>query len=362
MYGEDDAIVYVESINGAIVCEKYVKDSSGEWVKEISANVGDTVRFNITITYTGTVFIYSIWVNDTLPNCLEYDNDAIPKEPTVDGNKLLWHFHEAYIDPGESIYIEFDAIVIDDGVGENIVNIQACECNECNELVCSDSVTVNCYTELNADASANPTEITEGDTVTFTGSATGGVQPYEWSWDFDDGTSDSTMQNPTHQFNNPGQYTVKLTVTDSNENTDIDNIQIIVNEIEDNTYPNKPNRPTGPTDGRAETEYTYSTSATDPDGDQLYYLWDWGDGTNSGWIGPYSSGETVEYQHSWTDQNTYEIKVRVKDPDGLLSVWSDPLSVSMPYNKFMPNFIINILNILKNKYTLFENIITKLFY
>jgi len=361
MYGEDDAIVFVKESEG-IICDKYVKDRDGSWVKEISANVGDTLRFNITLTYIGSVFIYSIWVNDTLPDCLEYDNHATPKEPSINGNKLLWHFQSDYLDPGESIYIEFDAVVVEAGQCVNVVNIQACECYECSELICTDSVSINCYAELNAEASADSTNILEGETVTFSGSANGGVQPYTWLWDFDDGTSDSTLQNPTHQFNTAGTYNVILRVTDYNDNTDTDNIQITVTENQENTKPNKPNKPTGETEGKAETEYIYSTSATDPDGDQLLYLWDWGDGTNSGWLGPYNSGASVTASHSWNNENTYEIKVMVKDPDGLLSDWSDPLSVTMPYNKFLPNFIINFLNLIKEKFPFMDKIISDLFY
>ena len=38
----------------------------------------------------------------------------------------------------------------------------------------------------------------------------------EWKWDFDgDGTIDSTEQNPSFRYSNPGTYTVRLSVTDS---------------------------------------------------------------------------------------------------------------------------------------------------
>ena len=49
-------------------------------------------------------------------------------------------------------------------------------------------------------------------TVTFTDKSTGSIT--QWEWDFDnDGTVDSTQQQPTYTYNNPGWYTVKLTVT-----------------------------------------------------------------------------------------------------------------------------------------------------
>ena len=55
--------------------------------------------------------------------------------------------------------------------------------------------------------------------------------------------------------------------------------------------PTKPGTPTGQTQGRFEQDYTYTTSSTDPNGDRLaYYMWDWGDGTTSGWLGPFNSG------------------------------------------------------------------------
>jgi hypothetical protein len=97
-----------------------------------------------------------------------------------------------------------------------------------------------------------------------------------------------------------------------------------------NRAPNKPNRPSGPASGKVGEPYAYSSSTTDPDGDQVYYFFDWGDGTNSGWLGPYDSGSIVEASHIWNEEGSFEIKVKAKDTSGLESEWSDPLVVSMP--------------------------------
>jgi PKD repeat protein len=52
--------------------------------------------------------------------------------------------------------------------------------------------------------------------VNFTDSSTGYDQPLGFEWDCDnDGNVDSTLQNPSHIYNNEGVYTVKLQVTDS---------------------------------------------------------------------------------------------------------------------------------------------------
>ena len=97
--------------------------------------------------------------------------------------------------------------------------------------------------------------------------------------------------------------------------------------------PEKPGIPDGNSSGGVNVEYTYTASTTDPDGDKLYYLFDWGDGEFSEWIGPHNSGETAEASYTWTEKGDYEIKVKAKDDHGVQSEWSDPLSVSMPKNK-----------------------------
>ena len=101
--------------------------------------------------------------------------------------------------------------------------------------------------------------------------------------------------------------------------------------------PNKPETVTGETSGRIQREYEYSTVCTDDDGDLLFYFFDWGDGTNSGWIGYYDSGETCSTSHMWTEEGTYEIKVKTKDLFGYESEWSDSLSISMPKTKLIDN-------------------------
>jgi len=94
---------------------------------------------------------------------------------------------------------------------------------------------------------------------------------------------------------------------------------------------NPPDTPsiTGPTRGAKNIEYTFSTATTDPDGDQVYYWFDWGDGNNSGWLGPYTSGLTITATHSWSALGTYDVKVKAKDVYGVQSSWSDPLTITI---------------------------------
>lgn len=129
-----------------------------------------------------------------------------------------------------------------------------------------------------------------------------------------------------------------------------------------NKAPNKPNRPVGPTEGKIRKTHTYYTTTTDPEEDNVYYKWDWGDGTFSDWQGPYTSGENADIAHTWSDKGTYEIKVIAKDDpngdgdlsDGLESEWSEQLVVTMPKNKSLTiNILIqNFLQFLKDRFSL----------
>lgn len=105
--------------------------------------------------------------------------------------------------------------------------------------------------------------------------------------------------------------------------------------------PNKPMTPSGPTNGKIGVECTYSTSSTDPNNYDLYYLFDWGDGTYSNWLGPYPSGETCEAKYTWGKSGSYMIKVKAKNSNEVQSQWSDPLPITMPYsyNKPIPQFL-----------------------
>ena len=100
--------------------------------------------------------------------------------------------------------------------------------------------------------------------------------------------------------------------------------------IYQNNPPEKPNTPEGPNTGKTGISYSYSSSTTDSNGEPIFYMFDWDDGTLNEWIGPYDSGQTITTSHTWRNKGSYAVKVKAKDIYGGESFWSDPLTISMP--------------------------------
>ena len=100
----------------------------------------------------------------------------------------------------------------------------------------------------------------------------------------------------------------------------------------ENHKPAIPNKPSGSEKGNAKESYMYSTTTTDPDGDNVFYMWDWGDETPLTWDGPFNSGQIATASHIWSTEGSYSIKVKAKDISGEESNWSDPLPITMPYS------------------------------
>ena len=97
--------------------------------------------------------------------------------------------------------------------------------------------------------------------------------------------------------------------------------------------PETPSIPDGPDEWVRGVETIFSTSAIEPDGEQVYYKFDWGEGNFSDWVGPYESGETGEASHAWQELGDYEIKAMAKDINGVQSEWSDPAFLSIVENE-----------------------------
>jgi outer membrane protein assembly factor BamB len=187
--------------------------------------------------------------------------------------------------------------------------------------------------ELKADT-CGPYHGLKDETLEFTGSAYGGYPPYSYYWDFGD-TQSSDEQNPLHTYTTQGNYTITLTVTDDTGNTSDDYTWAWIQD--GNSPPDTPEID-GPNQGYEKRKYTYTFLTSDPEGLQVWYYINWDDGHNTGWIGPYSSGESITQSHAWANPGTYTIKCKAKDPYDDESAYGE-LKITLPRDKTISNSI-----------------------
>jgi hypothetical protein len=89
-----------------------------------------------------------------------------------------------------------------------------------------------------------------------------------------------------------------------------------------------PTTPDGPTNGTSGTDYTYSTEdASSSQGHSIQYFFNWGDGTNSGWL-PVG---TLSVSKNWLTSGTYTVKTQARcaTHTSVVSKWSSGLLVNI---------------------------------
>lgn len=91
----------------------------------------------------------------------------------------------------------------------------------------------------------------------------------------------------------------------------------IIDEFKIIKYPggNQQNPPEiyGPTSGEPGIEYNFTFIANDPEEDDIWLYIDRGEGNNTGWFGPFESGEEVNLSLSWSQNGSYTIRAKSKD-------------------------------------------------
>ncbi len=168
------------------------------------------------------------------------------------------------------------------------------------------------------------------DTVQLDGSGSSDVDGdsviFNWSLVSRPDGSDATLSNtgivnPGFEVDVAGTYTVQLIVNDGTVNSAPDTVTIST----ENSAPVADAVPSGPISGFIETDFSFSTTASDADDDELEYRFDWGDGLQSSWGASSRS-------HSWSDTGDFCVKTRARDTQGALSQWSNCHTISISEN------------------------------
>jgi hypothetical protein len=85
--------------------------------------------------------------------------------------------------------------------------------------------------------------------------------------------------------------------------------------------PLTPSQPSGPSSARRGVSHSFATSTTDPNGDQVKYTFDWGDGTtdHTNYV---ASGTPVSRSHAWSRTGIFRVRAKASDDKGCDSGWS----------------------------------------
>jgi hypothetical protein len=88
----------------------------------------------------------------------------------------------------------------------------------------------------------------------------------------------------------------------------------------------------GPSSGIILLPNNYTFVSSDPDGDDISYFIEWGDGDTTSWTAFQPGSLGYSESHTWLKKDTYIIRAKAKDSDGLESDWAE-LPISMSRNK-----------------------------
>ncbi len=135
-------------------------------------------------------------------------------------------------------------------------------------------------------------------------------------WDFDDGTTIKNDANPTHTFDKPGVYNVKLLVKgEGGESYDYKTVEAYRNPIVNfSIYPETALLPNATIQCDNRTQYGYK------------YFWDFGDNTTSGERNPI---------HTYTDMGNYNIKLVATTEKGCMDSLTRENVISVEGQKHM---------------------------
>jgi len=129
-------------------------------------------------------------------------------------------------------------------------------------------------------------------------------------------------------------YLIRVSATDDSLNVGSDTSNSTFSILNNYNYPPTIPQVVGPSAVGNGISFDFTANTTDPEGDQIYYLFDWGNGNISSWLGPVNSSESVTTSYSWRDDGNYTIRVKAKDIFGGESNWSvsHPISIAEQIN------------------------------
>ncbi|MFX0098765.1 MAG: PKD domain-containing protein, partial [Candidatus Hodarchaeota archaeon] len=190
--------------------------------------------------------------------------------------------------------------------------------NSNNTAFASKVITVEADLVPSANFTSNATTIIAGQAVQFTSTSTGGNAPLSCSWDFGDNSTNSSLQDPAHQYAVAGNYTVTLTITDRNGNSSTETKAGFIEVLADfQPVANFTANATNILEGDF-VLFTYTGTAGNGN---LSYQWDFGDGSGNSTL--------QDPLHQYATPGNYTVTVTVVDVDGDESTFALPTAIEV---------------------------------
>jgi len=194
-----------------------------------------------------------------------------------------------------------------------------------------------------ASLSHSPTDPSIGELVNFDGSRSSDpddgdfVDMYYFEWGDGGNSGWRTSSSASHSYNSAGTFTASLSVQDSDglESNNPDTVTVTVSSVTTNRAPTAV-LTANPTTADTGDDVTFNGgSSSDTDGSVAEYWFDFGDGTNTGWV------RTATVAHPFTSEGAYTATLIVRDDDGLQSENTGSVFISVVHTNEAPTATIS---------------------
>ena len=271
-------------------------------VYESSRVAGMPVTYTLTVTNTGQAQGANVVLSDTLPAGLTYGGS----DGTFAGGDVIWNF-TSIASYGGTASGWFSATL---PCTTGSVTNDEYRVVGSDEGVESAPGTAVAFTviapALDAAFDVNTDTVIVNTTIHFTGtSTTDGAPIVAWEWDFDDGSAHIFTPDASHTYLNDGDFTVRLTVTDTCGYSDVQTAVITVNApdlVAAFTYTPDPAY-------ILENNTVVFTDTSTTDGPAIV-AWEWNFGDSS------AHAFTQNASHEYTTVGTYTVGLVVTDTLG----------------------------------------------
>ena len=273
-------------------------------IYESSRVAGTVVTYTLTVTNSGNYLGTGVVLSDTLPAGLTYGGG----DGSYDGTAITWTLSS--IAPNGGTETGWFSATLPCTAGLSIVNdtYLIVTSTEGVDSAVGAAVALNVVAPtLDAAFDQSATAVLVNSTVYFTDtSTTDGASIDEREWDFGDGSAHVFTQDANHTYTSDDTFTVRLTVTDTCDYSDVQTATVTVTpECIVVTSVGFTYAPLNPV---IQSPVTFTAIITPSNADTpITYAWDFGDG---------GTGSGQEVNHTYALSDTYTVVVTATNCSG----------------------------------------------